>query len=70
TASKLRENIYRILDNVLETGIPVIIRRRGKILKIVSEEPKSKFDNLEKRNVTEGDPQDYVHMDWYGDWTP
>ena len=30
TASKLRENIYRILDQVLETGVPVEIERRGK----------------------------------------
>ena len=28
TASKLRENIYRILDQVLETGVPVEIERR------------------------------------------
>jgi hypothetical protein len=39
TASKLRENIYRILDQVLETGVPVEIERRGKILKIVPTEP-------------------------------
>jgi hypothetical protein len=30
TASKLRENIYRILDQVLETGVPVEIERRGR----------------------------------------
>ena len=27
TASKLRENIYRVLDQVLETGEPVEIER-------------------------------------------
>jgi hypothetical protein len=34
TASRLRENVYRILDEVLETGVPVEIERRGKILRI------------------------------------
>src|SRR5688572_10675401 len=29
------EDIYRILDQVLETGVPVEIERRGKLLKIV-----------------------------------
>lgn len=70
TASKLRQDIYRILDEVLETGIPAVIKRRGKTLKIIPEEPKSKFDNLIKREVTEGDPHDYVHLDWSGDWKP
>lgn len=35
TASKLREDIYRIFDQVLETGVPVDIEKRGKILQIV-----------------------------------
>ncbi len=29
TASKLRENIYSILDEVLETGVPVEITRKA-----------------------------------------
>ena len=29
------EDIYRILDQVLETGVPAEIERRGKLLKIV-----------------------------------
>jgi hypothetical protein len=41
-ASKLRENLYSILDQVLETGVPVQIERRGKLLKIVCGEPPSK----------------------------
>lgn len=30
TASKLRENIYKILDRVAETGVPVEIMRRSR----------------------------------------
>jgi len=45
-ASSLREDVYRILDQVLETGVPVEIEWRGKILKIVSAEPPSKLENL------------------------
>ena len=64
TASKLRENIYNVLDNVLETGIPVEIQRRGKLLKIVSAGVQSKLANLKKHDVLKEDPEDIVHMDW------
>jgi hypothetical protein len=65
TASKLRANIYRILDQVLETGVPVEIERRGKILKIVPTEIPSKLDNLiDRKDFIRGDPADLVHLDW------
>jgi hypothetical protein len=69
-ASSLRENIYRILDQVLETGVPVEIERHGKLLKIVPEEPKSKLDNLKARPYLLADPEDLVHLDWSGEWRP
>jgi prevent-host-death family protein len=71
TASKLRENVYRILDQVLETGVPVEIVRRGKKLKIVpSAGPRtSKLQNLPERpDVIVGDPEDLVHVDWSKKW--
>jgi prevent-host-death family protein len=70
TPSKLRENLYSILDQVLETGRPVEIRRRGKILKIVPAEPRSKLASLERRPYIVGDPEDLVHLDWSGEWRP
>ncbi|MGD0131001.1 MAG: type II toxin-antitoxin system prevent-host-death family antitoxin [Bryobacteraceae bacterium] len=35
TASKLRADIYNILDETLKTGIPVEVVRKGRVLKIV-----------------------------------
>lgn len=69
-ASALRENIYRILDQVVETGVPVEIERRGKILKIVLEEPRSKLANLKPRDYFLGDPEELVHLDWFEEWRP
>ena len=69
-ASSLRENIYRILDQVLETGVPVEIERHGKLLRIIPEEPKSKLDNLKARPYLLADPEDLVHLDWSGEWRP
>jgi antitoxin (DNA-binding transcriptional repressor) of toxin-antitoxin stability system len=73
TASKLRENIYRLLDQVLETGVPVEIVRGRRRLKIVpADEPAtSKLDRLTARpKVLKGDPQDLVHLDWSTEWRP
>ena len=62
TASKLRENIYKILDQILETGVPVEIERDGKILRISPVEPPSKLENLRPRKYLRGDPEDLVHL--------
>ncbi len=71
TASKLREDVYRILDQILETGVPVEIERRGQLLKIVPVEARSKLDNLmERPDFLPGDPEDIVSLDWSGEWHP
>ena len=69
TASKLRENIYGILDEALKTGVPVEVVRKGKILKIVPETKPDKLSRLKKRKCIIGDPEDIVHMDWSSEWT-
>lgn len=68
TASKVRQNIYKILDDVADKGIPVEINRKGKIIKIVAEECHGKLDNLKKRKVMNCKPDDIVHMDWSIEW--
>jgi hypothetical protein len=69
-ASALRENIYRLLDEVLETGVPIEIERRGKILRIVPGETRSKLDNLRPRPHLLTDPEELVHLDWSEEWRP
>lgn len=71
TASKLRENVYRILDEALETGRPVEVIRRGKRLKIVPETRRDRLANLKKRpSAFSGDVEDIIGMDWSGRWNP
>ena len=69
TASKLREDVYRILDEVIETGLPVEVLRKGTVLKIVPEKSVSKLARLKKRNVFAGNPEDIIGMDWSKEWT-
>jgi len=70
TASKLRQDIYRILDTVLETGIPVDIVRRGRILRISRTERAGKLDSLKRRGFLKCDPEEIIHIDWSGEWKP
>jgi hypothetical protein len=74
TASKLRANIYRLLDEVLETGKPLEIERNGKLMVIAPKEPPKKesiWDRLPRREgFIVGDPDDLIHIDWSSEWNP
>jgi hypothetical protein len=71
TASKLRANVYRLLDEVLETGQPLEIERNGKILVIAPKEEQSIWDRLPRREgFIVGDPDELIHMDWSSEWNP
>ena len=70
SASALRQDLYRLLDRVLDTGAPVEIARRGRVLRIVADPPTASLDRLEPRDFIVGDPGDLVHLDWSGEWRP
>lgn len=70
TASKLRQDIYQLLDRVLETGQPLEIERKGRKLRIVPAEPVSRLARLSKRDCILGDPEQLVSIDWSSEWKP
>jgi hypothetical protein len=69
TASRLRADIYRILDEAIQSGTAVEVIRKGKIIRIVPEERKSKLGQLKRRSGFAGDPDDVAGMDWSKEWT-
>jgi hypothetical protein len=71
SASKLRANVYRLLDEVLETGQPLEIERNGKTLVIAPRERRSRLDRLPRREgYIVGDPDELIHIDWSSEWNP
>jgi len=75
TASKLRANVYRLLDEVLETGEPLEIERNGKLLVIAPKQETSEqgsiWDRLPRREgAIVGDPDELIHIDWSSEWDP
>jgi len=65
TVTELRGNIYSLLDEVLNTGIPIEINKGGKKLKIMPLAKANKLQNLVSRpNVIKGNPDDLVGISW------
>jgi len=65
TVTELRGNIYKLLDEVLDTGIPIEINKGDKKLRIIPVKTKNKLQNLVSRpNVINGNPDDLVDISW------
>jgi prevent-host-death family protein len=64
TATELRQNLYRIIDTVLETGEPVEVARKGGTVRIVPDRKASIWDRLEVHDVIAGD----IEKPWDGVW--
>jgi antitoxin (DNA-binding transcriptional repressor) of toxin-antitoxin stability system len=60
TASELRQNIYRLLDQVLETGVPLEITRGDSMVRIVPVVAPRKLAQLPMRNLFACDPDELV----------
>ena len=69
SASGLRRNIHRLLDEVLESGEPLEIPRRGRVLRVVAEATASKTAAMRGNpHALTGDPDDVVPVDWSPSW--
>jgi hypothetical protein len=71
TASELRQNIYRLLDQVLESGAPLEIERNGRRLRVISVDAPPKLDRvIGHADYIVGEPDELVHVDWSHEWRP
>ncbi len=64
----LRNNIFKIVDEVIKTGNPVELERKGHRLKIVMEAKKSKLENLKSHDCIVGNPDELIDLkvaEWY-----
>jgi prevent-host-death family protein len=68
TASQLRQNLCRVLDEAIATGTPVEVVRKGVVLRIVPPKRGSKLDRLKRRKGFVGDLDDIVSIDWSKEW--
>jgi prevent-host-death family protein len=75
SATKLRADIYRVIEGVISSGVPVEVELRGRKVRIVPAEQRDKLANLVKRSgVIVGDPgrigqaRAFDEAKWRGKW--
>ena len=62
TLTALRQNLFRVVDRVLETGIPVAIDRQGKTVLLTPQAAPPKLSRLKRRKLIKGDPRSLVDV--------
>lgn len=70
TLTELRNDLYKVVDQIIATGNPVEILRNGHKIKIILADGPSKLDRLTKRSDVMNDPAEtYVHCEWLSEWS-
>ena len=64
TLTSLREKIFKIFDKISETGEPVLVKRKGKLIKIelINQEKVTEklFNQPLKKNAVNGNSDDLI----------
>jgi antitoxin (DNA-binding transcriptional repressor) of toxin-antitoxin stability system len=69
TPSQLRQDIYRLIDRVLESGEPLEIERKGRRLRLVPADSMDRLSRIRTHSgVIVGDPDDLDAIDWSATW--
>lgn len=69
TASQLRQDVYQLLDRVLETGEPLEIVRKGRTLRLVADPVQPRLDLIRPDlGLIVGDPEELVDVGWAEEW--
>jgi len=59
----LRQNLFKIVDEIISTGQPVMIERKGNKVLLSLEQQGSKLSNLRAHDCIVGDPNEIVDME-------
>lgn len=58
----LRQQLFKVVDQVIATGMPAEINRKGHVVKIILDTKKSKLENLAPHDCIVGDPEELVNL--------
>lgn len=61
TVTSLRENLFNIFDKIIASGVPEVIERKGKKLKIALVGKVNKFERLIPHNSIVGNPDKLIN---------
>ncbi len=60
--TSLRNQLFKVVDEAIRTGIPVEIERKGHRLQIVPEKKKNILENIKPHDCIVGSPDDLVDL--------
>ena len=67
--TELRHDLYQKIDTLIDTGIPIELKRKGHLVKIIVVKQPSKLARLPKRaDFIIDEPEGIIHHDWLKDW--
>ena len=74
TATELRSRLYKVLDQVAETGEPVEVIRRGRVIRLVAEQPAPRTFSMSRvqpgpGKAIVGDPAELPDIEWSSEWS-
>ena len=61
--TSLRGKLFKVVDEVIRSGLPAEIERKGHRLKIVLEAKRSKLNNLQPHDCIVGNPDDLIALE-------
>lgn len=71
TATQLRKDVYRLLDQVVDSGEIIEVNRKGKLIRIEPVGSSHKLESLKTHPSSIcGDSDKLVHIDWSDRWQP
>ncbi len=71
SVSRLRANLYQVVDRVIRSGRPVEIVRKGRRVRIVPETTDDPLAAVRPHpDYLTSDPESLVHIDWSREWRP
>ena len=70
TPTQLRKDLYRILDDILESGEGIEVTRSGGSIVLLPQRGPGKLARLKRRDTINGNPDDLDTLGWEGAWQP
>ncbi len=69
SASQLRQNIYKILDQIIKEGKVVEVLRKGTVIRLIPETKKSKIERLRHNEFSDEPAESFESIDWTSSWS-
>jgi hypothetical protein len=69
TATQLRKDIYRVLDEVLDTGVPQeVLRGERRLMIVPAVGARLRLAELPRREALACTPDELIETSWDGEW--